>query len=198
MQITGWAHCQCQDAFFNSSCLSKDSWELSQWRAQVSLFLALGLFFFQYPIRTLMVCYNLGNQSVFKNQFSASSLPNFCVMVMMTAKLILLSSSSPFLHWPTICLQNDYCIRYILHQFLQVSIYGSDIWYSNSHSWFVKQVPGLLVPPRGRTSLERTFSVASQFLGFSNLTIIKMVSPIDRGKIYISLFSKGMQILLKQ
>ena len=37
----------------------------------------------------------------------------FCVMVMMIAKLILLYSSSPFLHWPTFCLQNVYRIRYI-------------------------------------------------------------------------------------
>ncbi len=39
-------------------------------------------------------------------------LAKLCVMVAMTAKLILLYSS-PFLHWPTFCVQNVYRIRYI-------------------------------------------------------------------------------------
>ncbi len=40
-------------------------------------------------------------------------LAKLCVMVMMTAKLILLRSSLPFLHWPTFCMQNVCRIRYI-------------------------------------------------------------------------------------
>ncbi len=35
---------------------------------------------------------------------------NFCVMLMITAKLFFLCSSSPSLHWPTFCLQNIYRI----------------------------------------------------------------------------------------
>ncbi len=56
-------------------------------------------------------------------------LAKLCVMVMMTAKLILLCSSLPFLHWPTFCMQNVHRIRYIFYVTLQgwTDVFGVDM-----------------------------------------------------------------------
>ncbi len=83
----------------------------------ISLFLYLFISFFQYP--------------------------KLCVMVMVTAKLIFLCSSSPLLHWPTFCMQNVYRIFHFIGK--QSVKKDENVSFSSKMSvmWWL-----ILIPPR--------------------------------------------------
>ncbi len=51
-------------------------------------------------------------------------------------------SSSPFLHWPTFCLQNVYCIRYICALTYNCHcMFGWVLWYHTHIRWDVFHCP---------------------------------------------------------